>query len=92
MRFMIAYADYQDEEPNEQLEDNNTSCYGPFDVTEAPSCWADVSGDGVVDEQDVDLVAGYWRQSPGLPYDVDEDGLVTVVDMMLIAAEWGPCP
>ena len=30
--YQIVYADYQNEEPEESNEDNNTNCYGPFEV------------------------------------------------------------
>lgn len=55
-------------------------------------CWADLSGNGVVDVMDIALVADHWREYPNVPYDPNQDGFVTVVDIMMVAAEWGTCP
>jgi putative hemolysin len=37
LKYMLAYADYLNEEPGESNESNNTSCYGPFEVRQCYS-------------------------------------------------------
>ncbi len=34
-KYFVVKADYQDEEPDEEFENNNTNCYGPFEVRPA---------------------------------------------------------
>jgi len=46
---------------------------------------------GVVGLEDVQAVAGHWRQAD-TNYDVDGDGDVDVADIERVVAAWGPCP
>jgi hypothetical protein len=56
--------------------------------------FGDVSGNGIVDIEDVQLVTSKWRTSVGDPgyhpdCDLDEDGDIDIVDIMLVVAHWG---
>jgi hypothetical protein len=57
----------------------------------APSCPADVDGDGEVGFQDLLLVLAAWGPCPGCPEDVDGDGEVGFPDLLILLADWGPC-
>lgn len=46
---------------------------------------------GVVGLEDVQAVAGHWRQGD-TNYDVDQDGDIDIVDIERVVAAWGPCP
>lgn len=53
----------------------------------------DVNADGLVDVQDIMLVATHWSSAQGealydARYDLDADGDIDVVDIMLVAARW----
>ncbi|MFQ5859333.1 MAG: hypothetical protein ACE5LU_27345, partial [Anaerolineae bacterium] len=51
---------------------------------------ADLDSSGLVDVQDVSLVADHWLLPLDDPrFDLDDDGDVDVVDVMLVAAGWG---
>ncbi len=60
------------------------------------TCTGDVSGDGVVDATDLQLVAMHYGYAPGPPYDAHYDinggGWVNSIDLMLVARRYGPCP
>jgi hypothetical protein len=50
---------------------------------------ADLDGSGLVDVEDVMLVAGHWQLPLDDPrFDLDDDGDVDVMDVMLVAADW----
>ncbi len=51
----------------------------------------DASGNGVVDEQDAAIVAGYWGQSASGPSmgDFNGDGIVGPADAAILVANWG---
>jgi len=53
------------------------------------SCSADLNGDGVVNQADIDIVQNYWSRKPG---DANRDGVVNFKDILDILAAWGPCP
>ena len=53
-------------------------------------CAADLTGDGVVDIDDLFAVLAAWGQS-GVPEDVNGDGVVDIDDVFAILAAWGPC-
>jgi len=51
---------------------------------------ADLDGSGLVNVEDVMLVAGHWQLPLDDPrFDLDDDGDVDVMDVMLVAADWG---
>ncbi len=59
-------------------------------------CPADLTGDGIVDINDVFAVLGYWGDCPDPcpPYctaDVNEDCIVDVDDIFAVLGMWGPC-
>ncbi len=60
------------------------------DFDPAACCHADVSGDGVVDVNDLLAVLADWGQTGG-PADIDGDGTVGVDDLLATIASWGPC-
>ena len=57
-------------------------------------CPADVSGNGVVDTDDILAVLSAWGPcgAPACPGDVDGDGQAGVNDILMIISEWGDCP
>lgn len=90
------YANYQ-----QQLASNNyyTQTTEPFENSEPSQSFdqcssdyvfGDLNGDGVVDEQDMNLLLGQFGSiGSGLISDLDSDGLVTVQDMMLLISLYG---
>ncbi|MCH2135501.1 MAG: hypothetical protein MK101_02840 [Phycisphaerales bacterium] len=52
-------------------------------------CGADLSGDGVIDVQDLDLVLADWGTAEG---DVTGDGITTILDVLEVLMAWGACP
>jgi hypothetical protein len=59
-------------------------------VMSAPSCPADVNGDGAVDVLDLLAVLAAWGAAGG-PEDINGDGIVDVLDLLDLLAAWGPC-
>jgi hypothetical protein len=59
----------------------------------APSCPADLNGDGTVDGFDLGLLLGAWGACPGTPCtgDVNADGAVDGFDLGLLLGAWGAC-
>ena len=56
--------------------------------------FCDLNGDGVVDVEDIMLVAGCWHCLSGDEcyderYDLNEDGDIDIVDILLVMAHWG---
>ena len=58
----------------------------------APTCDADVSGDGQVNVNDLLAVVNSWGACVGCPADVNGDDMVNVNDLLQIVNHWGPCP
>jgi hypothetical protein len=58
-------------------------CIGP--------CYADISGNDVVNIEDLLTVIEEWGVDGG-PADVNHDGIVDVADVLAVIAAWGPCP
>jgi len=55
----------------------------------APSCLADLSGDGTVDGADLALVLGAWGTSGSA--DLDQSGGVDGADLAIVLGSWGQC-
>ncbi|UCD75519.1 MAG: CehA/McbA family metallohydrolase [Phycisphaerales bacterium] len=55
------------------------------------TCAGDVTGDEVVNIDDVFGVLSAWGTSGG-PEDINEDGTVNIDDLFAVLAAWGPCP
>ena len=53
-------------------------------------CIADISGDGVVNIQDILALIGYWDSSGPLG-DLNADGIVSIHDLLILVAGWGEC-
>jgi len=56
----------------------------------APPCFADISGDGVVDGVDLSRLLGFWGRDGEA--DVDGSGVTDGSDLSIVLAHWGPCP
>ena len=53
---------------------------------------ADVNGDGVVDEEDLEIVLGAWGPAvSNTAADVNHDGKVGCFDRIFVLGNWGPC-
>ncbi|MED5321759.1 MAG: hypothetical protein VYA02_00685, partial [Planctomycetota bacterium] len=67
-------------------------------VLDSCQCLADVSGDGVVDQSDVDAILQWIQDNQddptcfGCPEDVNGDGLVDIADVVEINLNFGDCP
>jgi hypothetical protein len=63
-----------------------------WDITlaEAPSCPADLSGDGSVGADDLATLIAGW--GAGGPADLDGSGSVDAADVASLIAAWGACP
>jgi len=57
----------------------------------ATPCQGDLTGDGVVDVNDLLQVITAW-DGPGPGGDANHDGVVDVNDMLLVISHWGVCP
>ena len=59
----------------------------------APPCPGDLTGDGLVDGEDLTLLLGEWGICPpSCPGDITGDGKVDGEDLTLLLGDWGPCP
>ncbi len=54
-------------------------------------CVEDVTGDGVVDFQDILRILGAWGPCEGCPEDIDNSGGVAFGDLLAVLGAWGPC-
>jgi hypothetical protein len=55
-------------------------------------CTGDLTGDGVVDPDDLFLLLGAWGPCAGCPEDLTGDGIVDPDDLFQLLGAWGPCP
>jgi hypothetical protein len=53
-------------------------------------CIADITGDNMVNVDDLLAIVGYWG-SAGPLGDINQDGIVDVSDLLIVVANWGPC-
>lgn len=69
---------------------------GPFLVEGAANicgCFADITGDGVVNGGDLGALLGAWGiAGPTGVGDVNHDGLVDAADLSEVLSGWGSCP
>ncbi len=56
----------------------------------APTCPADITGNGVVNASDLAEVLGSW--SGAGTADLNDDGVVNSSDLAIVLGAWGPCP
>jgi len=62
-----------------------------YDI-EGPDC-PDITGDGVVDVNDLLILIAYWGACTGTcDGDVNDDGTVDVDVLLIVISNWGPCP
>ncbi len=59
------------------------------EITEAPKLKGDINGDGIVNIQDLVLVAGKLGQTGANSADVNGDGVVNIQDLVLVAGALG---
>ena len=59
------------------------------EITEPPELKTDVTGDGVVNIQDLVLVASSFGQTGEISADVNGDGVVNIADLVLVAGSLG---
>jgi hypothetical protein len=52
-----------------------------------PCC--DFDDDGMVDVDDIIIIADLWGQEIGEPYDQNDDGWITIIDVQRVARWWG---
>jgi hypothetical protein len=64
---------------------------GSPDACETPTCPADVTGDGLVNVDDLTEIILGWGSCPGCPADITGDGQVNVDDLTEIILGWGEC-
>jgi hypothetical protein len=59
-------------------------------VPDECECLADITGDGIVNEEDLERLLQDWG-GPG-DADINYDGIVNVRDLLALLAAWGECP
>lgn len=65
--------------------------FGGFWRGAIQSCQADITGNNIVDIDDLVKVITAWS-SPGGPSDVNASGQVNIDDLVIIITSWGACP
>ena len=68
--------------------EDGTILLWPFTPVE-PEIKADVNGDGIVNIQDLVLVASHLGETGLSPGDVNGDGVVNIQDLVLVASHFG---
>ena len=53
-------------------------------------CDPDLTGNGVVDSEDLGILLAYWGHAP--LGDFNEDGITDSSDLGILLSSWGPCP
>ena len=77
--------------PN-QISGDWTDNGGNTIADECPvDCDADITGDGIVNINDLLTLIANWNTSSPLG-DVNEDGIIDIEDLLLLIAAWGACP
>ncbi len=68
---------------------------GPFlleDPATVCGCFADITGDGVINGGDLGIVLSSWGAAAASGVgDVNHDGVVSSIDLALVLSAWGPC-
>jgi hypothetical protein len=62
-----------------------------FIVKYSPGCAADVTGNGVVNIDDLLFVINNWAQTGSNPADVTGNGTVNIDDLLAVINAWGAC-
>ena len=66
---------------------------GAIEIEPGPAtCDEDLSGDGVVDTDDLFALLGAWGPCPGCPEDLSGDDVIDTDDLFAMLGAWGPCP
>jgi hypothetical protein len=60
------------------------------------TCIGDITGDGVVNMDDVWPLVNRWNVAKGEPdydplYDLNSDDIIDLADIMIVVSNWGPC-
>jgi hypothetical protein len=55
------------------------------------ACPEDLTGDGVVNGEDLGLLISLWGSCSGCPEDLNGDGAIDGADLGLFFAAWGGC-
>lgn len=61
-------------------------------IDPAPPCPADLSGDAIVDADDLFALLGAWGDCPDCAADLTSDGAVDADDLFALLGAWGDCP
>ena len=73
-------------------DDNGSSSGSAYVFDLGSACPADVTGDGVVNTEDLLAVLAAWGPCEGCPEDIDADGVVDTADLLFLLGAWGDCP
>jgi len=65
---------------------------GAIEIVQGFPCPADLTGDGLVNSEDLAQLLGSWGPAPGNPADLTGDGIVNSIDLAEMLGSWGPCP
>ena len=71
------------------VKGNFTEARFSFDITALPQHLEDINGDGIVNIQDLVLVASNFGKQGIHLADVNEDGVVNIIDLVLVAGAFG---
>lgn len=78
--------------PNGSIVDTEGIAPRDFAPWQPAECPADLSGNGVVEVEDLFILLASWGPCPGCPADLTGSGEVDADDLFILLAEWGPCP
>ena len=73
------------------IDGSNNTYVTTIDVGAPEPCSGDVSGDGLVDVNDVLAVVAAFGACGSCSEDIDGDGTVGVDDLLVVIAAFGPC-
>jgi hypothetical protein len=57
----------------------------------APSCPADVDGNGWVNTADLSILISQWGECQGCLADLNDNGWVNTADLSILISQWGTC-
>ncbi len=65
---------------------------GTFQIVTSDPCPEDLSGNGLVDFEDILEVLAHWGEDGSMGGDTNDDNAVDFEDILAVLAAWGPCP
>jgi hypothetical protein len=66
--------------------------FWPGSVEPVGTCPGDITGNTIVNIDDLLAVINAWGQGAGSPGDVNNNGIVNIDDLLAVINAWGACP